>query len=373
MPSNRYHGIDVIRLLCFFAIAIFHISYIHYFTPVIHIAQESWLLGLLEKYARSLSFSGFAILFLTSLLTAYSGQSRAKRTGLFVFLAFGWVAFSALMSGDLLLTWDIYPLIFFGILISTIAEMVAPVVSYILGIFGFTLLAMPVWTLSRWVTVSPDLAAVLGFGPCPRGAVEWPIMPWMGLLWMGYAGGVFIREAHKKGHVSSFSIGKKELLVWGAFLVGSLPQWGAFYSIRLGPHFVCDAYRQPPLVWWSHMVWVFFFTRLSFDPRIQNFLASQKLVRNISKMAVSRKFWVAYFASYFWAYLVSELCSATHWEDTEWRVQATTIVGVMYFVSIEYVTRFLLYLGTFWFRFLAWVDNWGGRHEPDVRDYAPHP
>jgi hypothetical protein len=368
MASKRYHGLDVIRLAFFAAIAIFHISYIHYFTPAIRIAEESWLLGILEKYARSLSFSGFAILFLTSLLTAYSGQGLAKRTRLFTFLAFGWLAFSALMSGDFLLTWDIYPLISFGILISTVAETVAPSLSYFLGALGVALLTVPVWTLSRWITLSPDMAAILGFGPCPRGTVEWPILPWMGLLWMGYACGQLVRDIHQKGRLTALSISKKEFFVWGALLVGSLPQWGAFYKIRLGAHFICDAYRQPPLVWWSHMLWVFFFIRLSFDPRAENFLSSKRSIQAISNLAISRKFWVAYIASYLWAFLVSELGAATHWEDTNWRVEATTIVGILYFVSIEFVTRFFIYLGSIFLRFLAWIAKDSGRFEPNIQN-----
>jgi hypothetical protein len=345
----RFHGLDLIRLISFYAIAIFHISFIHYYSIDIQISRETPIYAAIETYARSLSFSGFTVLFLTSMLTAYSGRGLTKRIRLFGFLIFGWAIFSAYMagSGNLLLTWDVYPLIFFGILSATIAELCSPYFSRTLATLGVVMLCVPFgeWASPKWM--SYDLATVLGFGDCTKNAIEWTILPWMGLVWFGYGVGQFLREKVENNTMDDLKLTSSEACAWSIPLIGSIPQWGAFYHIRLGPMFACDAYHQTPLVWWSHLIWVFFAIRISLDPSVARWLARQSWAQRISGLCISRRFWVAYFASYVWAHVVSEIGTATAWEATSWRVEATVIVGVMYFISLEYVTKFLLFWGNY--------------------------
>jgi hypothetical protein len=350
----RFYGLDLIRLLSFYAIAIFHITFIHYYTVDIAIGRETPIFAMMEVYARSLAFSGFTILFLTSMLTAYSGRGLIKRIRLFGFLVFGWAIFSAYMagSGNFLLTWDVYPLIFFGILIATVVELMSPLASRCLAVLGVILLCIPFGEGFRPLWMGDDVATVLGLGDCKKNAVEWAIFPWMGLVWFGYGVGQTLREKAAQGRLNDLKMGYMEIFAWSIPLIGSIPQWGQFYDIRLGPLFACDAYHQTPLVWWSHLIWVFLAIRLSLEPRIAHWLSGRWIIQKISQMCISRRFWVAYFASYIWAHVVSEIGTATDWEATSWRVDATVIVGVMYFVSLEYVTKFLIFWGNY---LINWV------------------
>jgi uncharacterized membrane protein len=339
----RYHGLDLIRLLSFIAICIFHITFIHYFTASIEIAQHSVIFTLMEYFARSLAFSGFTVAALTSALTALSGQGLKKRLRLFTFLVFGWCVFSVLIErGDMLLMWDIYPLIFVGILSATAAETLHPWGSRALGIVGLMMLWVPFWELRQLVTLPHELKVALGFGDCQVDQVEWPVLPWIGLIWLGYAIGQSLREIWQTKRSDALRLTLAEGAVWGILLAASTAEFGAFYHINLGEFFACEAYRQTPLTWWAHMLWPLFALRLSVEPRVQSWLARRTLCRLVSGLAVSRKFWIAYITSYLLAHVISAVGTATGLEQTEWRVPATIAFGLAYFPLIEYVTRLVL-------------------------------
>jgi hypothetical protein len=344
---TRFLGLDIVRLVSFIAILIFHISFVHFYSPSIESAAEHPLIKMLETYARTFSFSGFTIVFLTSLLTAYSGKGLAKRGRLMIFLIFGWAIFSALMagSGNLLLTWDVYPLILVGILTATLAEMGAPWFSRILAILGLALLFVPFWEWSQPLWMSTDLATVMGFGDCTQHLIEWPVLPWIGLVWGGYGVGQGLREMRQAERLMALRMSPVESLTWAVVLMASLPQLGAFFDIRLGRYFACDAYRQPPLTWWSHLLWVFFAVRLSVEPRIAAWCTSNSLCMRIGNLAISRKFWVAYFCSYLLGFIASELGTASQVEQTSWRLEAIAFVGIAYIIGTEFLTRIVLFLG----------------------------
>jgi hypothetical protein len=343
--QNRIHGLDAIRLVSFFAIATFHISLIHYFQTDIVIANESIIIRIVEQIARALAFSGFTIAFLTSLLTAISSSSALNRVRLFSFLVFGWFVFSALMNkpDDMFLVWDIYPLLFSGILIATIVEIYFPRFVYALGIIGFSMLWIPFWDFMQ--LTDPDVSEVwivFGLASCEVGAIEWPILPWIGLPWFGYACGLAIKKFSLTGRLSETNFTKKESMFWLVVLCTSIFGFGGFYKIKLGSAFSCEAYRQSPFVWWAHFIWVLFFIRLSFDTRIQARLASLKLFRFVSNLAISRKFWLAYFLNYLLAFTLSWIVDVTEVEKTSLHVPVIATIAVGFVPLTEVVLRIIL-------------------------------
>lgn len=352
----RFVGLDAIRFVSFIAICIFHITYIHYFTREITIAKELVLFEWMEVFTRTLAFSGFTIAFLTSLLTAYSGKGLIKRARLFLFLIIGWFLFSSFLdTGPEILVWDIYPLIFVGIFIATLAEAKQPYWSQMLGLIGFILLWIPFWKLNRILPIPElplDFQAVLGLADCLKYQIEWPILPWIGLIWFGYACGQalrteFSKNPHEKAHSKSSGVKltRMEILVWILFIGLGSPFWGHFYHIKLAEFFACEAYRQPPYIWWSHMMVPLFLMRLSLDPTVDQFLGRIKPVVWISQLAISRKFWVGYLFSYLLAHATSYLGTLSGLEQTPWRVTATAVFCAGYFISIELSTRMALALG----------------------------
>lgn len=345
--TQRIYGFDIIRLVSFFAIATFHISLIHYSAVDIVVANESLIIRAVEQAARVLAFSGFTIAFLTSLLTAISSSSIKTRIRLFIFLIFGWFVFSALMHKpeDLILVWDIYPLLFSGILVATIFEKFLPKYLPHLGIVGFSLLWIPFWDFIQYEETMPvvsDLVIVLGLAPCKVSGIEWQILPWIGLPWFGYACGTLLRDFIKTDSMARLNMDMREGLVWAALLGMSYFGLGSFYQIKLGNGFSCDAYRQPPFIWWAHFIWVLFFIRASIDTRVQTWLAGLAVVRSISNLAVSKKFWLAYFLNYLLAYELSWLVRSSGVEKTPYHIPVIAAISVCFLPLTEIVTRVVI-------------------------------
>ncbi len=344
--SERLHGLDYIRLVSFFAIATFHVSLIHYYTPAIDIAEQSVVIKATEQISRLLAFSGFTICFLSSLLTAFSGSSLKKRIRLFAFLIVGWATFSALMSTpeETWLVWDIYPLIFTGIMLCSIIQLRSEKLLRFFGVLGFCMLWIPFWDFREIVPLTGDLKIMFGFGQCPTDVVEWPVFPWIGLVFFGYWVGNELRHRWTEGDRDFFRMSKKETIFWAAALGASMLDVGNFYGIRLGQAFTCEAYRQPPLAWWSHFIWPLFFIRASFEPRVQSALARLPLSRFISGLAVSRKFWLVYFVNYVFCYVIDMLLVWSDVEKTEWNATVIAFIAVFLVPVTEVITRAMLWV-----------------------------
>jgi hypothetical protein len=353
--DRRFYGLDVVRLVSFFAIATHHVSLVHYTTKTIEIAERSLVIRATEQVSRVLSFSGFTVCFLTSILTAYSGSSLAKRARLFAFLSVGWVVFSSLMNANdpSWLVWDVYPLIMVGVLTATLAEMAGAGVVRVLALLGYLMLWVEWWELGVGPALPSRLAIALGFADCMDGGIEWPVLPWIGLVWCGYGIGREIRvwrasavarAAVSPGKRDVLQISRLEAGIWGALIVAGIPLLGSFYHINLGRFFSCEAYRQPPLTWWAHFLWPLALMRLSLDPRVNARLAKSRVCRWISGLAVSRKFWLAYILNYLLCYVVSWSLMTSGVEATEWNVFTIAMIAVFFLPLTELVTRGVLAL-----------------------------
>ena len=342
--KERIYGFDIIRLISFFAIATFHVSLIHYYTKDIAIAAESPIIRATEQFSRFFSFSGFTIIFLTSILTAFSGTHIIKRIRLFGFLCLGWCVFSGLMSGvsQYFLVWDIYPLIFLGVFICSVVERKSTKALYGLGLIGFTMLWIPFWSYSEYFSMPVDLKIVLGFADCDLDVSEWPIFPWIGLVWVGYSLGHGIRSLSTEEKNNYFVFSRKEAAIWAVFLLAGSTQFGAFFNINLGSFFACEAYRQPPVIWWGHFIYVLFAVRASLIPKVQEWLGQQRIIRWISQLAISRKFWLAYITNYLFAHVIDWMLNITQVELTGWNVPVIAFIAVFFLPMTEIVTRLII-------------------------------
>lgn len=151
-----------------------------------------------------------------------------------------------------------------------------------------------------------------------------------------------------------------EALIWSGLLLASMPQWGAYFHIRIGPYFSCDAFRQTPAAFWGHMIGPLLVMRLAFDPRIQRFLVRQSFARLISGLAISRHFWLAYIVQYVYVLLVImflQACRAA-WPASydELEIAICEFFGLTLIVQNELLTRGTLRVGQrlrpYWQNFL---------------------
>jgi hypothetical protein len=337
----RYYGLDLIRLVSFIAIAFFHISLIHYYELDVPLSEESIIAVWIEMYARSISFSGFTIVLLSSFLTGFSSGSLSHRLRLFGVLSVAWIVLSSLMTPNYVsfLAWDIYPLYIVGIIFCTVSEIKLKPLITVAALTGFIMLWIPFWEYAHRIEMNNTLRNVLGFADCSQEIAEWPILPWIGLVFIGYGGGYWLRHLGRK---TGLPMTRIEWVAFPILLVLSLPYWGPFYEIQLGDQFSCEVYRMPPLIFWSHLIWVIFFMRLSVDPRINNWLSRFALARWISDLAISKKFWAAYLLNYCLAHVLSFLADRLGVTGSVLEPEIITWFALIFLPLTELATRGVL-------------------------------
>lgn len=341
VERSRFYGLDLIRLMSFVAIAFFHISLIHYYELDVPLSDVSIIAAGIEVYSRLLSFSGFTIVLLTSFLTAYSNASFKARLRLYSVLLVAWVILSSLMNTDYdsVLAWDIYPLFIVGIITAAIAAQMRRFLINILGVIGLGMLWVPFWEYAGQLTLNSTLANVFGFANCSTEIAEWPLLPWIGLVWLGFSLGNEMKLVMQSGSTRRLVIPKLEFAVMVSVLMISLLNWGPFYHIQLGDRFSCDAYRMPPLIFWSHLIWPLYLMRISVDPRVNRWLSKFSLMRWVSGLAISRKFWAAYILNYLLTHVLSHLADKTGVTGSRYEPELITWFALIFLPLTELATR----------------------------------
>ena len=336
--SNRFLLLDFLRTISFFPIVIFHAQLVKWYDPGVDLSAEVPAIAVLEAVVRSLSFSGFSIVFLTSFLMGLRPRKIKKRTSLLTFLLIGWVLLSLLslyFGGDFSLTWDVYPLIALGIITSTLFHSAfSNRFGVVLPSIGFILLWIKPWD---WIELNGYLGNALGFASCQTEVAEWPIFPWIGLVWLGYGLGHYVKENLKDGGIS---LTKREGVMWLLFIAASLPHFGPFYNIRLGVYFSCDVYRMPPEIFWAHLSLPLAITRVALIPRVNKAVHEMKFFTWLSTLAINRVFWLAYIVAYFQNFIVCYLIEVFIEGSPNYGTWIT-LIAYTWFPLTEVLTRFV--------------------------------
>ncbi len=299
-PRARWLGLDLLRILSMLAIHIHHFLW-HAFYELDDPLKSHWLWAPIDAYARTLSFSGFSIVLLTSLLYGLTSRLERRRLLLLPFFLLAWASFCLLVWREtpVLLVWDVYPLLLIGFLSAEIFRKISPIFLRFSAIVGFILLWIPFW---KWEIFS-DLSLFwqqIVVGNCQEDLADWPMLPWIGLVWLGYGLGFELQRLHLRRF--SFRLGWGEIFVFLPLLVVSLWAWGPYYRVLLGGGFACDVFRKEPYVFWAHMIWVSAFIRLSLEPRVQERLEKSKLIHSISSWGINQSFWIFYFSLYIFSF-----------------------------------------------------------------------
>lgn len=291
-PESRIFGFDFIRAISMLAIIQFHANEAVFWTDQHPLTSDLSLYGPLEFYGRSFSYSGFTIIALSFFLI---GRSTLRNfLPLIGFLALGVFTLAAFQHDPpfqgFYWEWDIYWYLLAAVcLIQILSRMPRLSIALIPVWLSFTL--FPVW---NWLHFNHRFLQEILIGRCPpEGIGSWPLLPWIAWPLLFYSLGLWFREsdAFKKA-LSSWQ--RREILIWAPLLLLSLPQWGAFYETPIGPGFYCHTLRQPPVIFWSHFIWVLFFMRLSLVRGVNKRLSESSLFRFISGLMWSRAFGLCY-------------------------------------------------------------------------------
>lgn len=310
MTTRRLHLIDIVRILSFIAIAQYHaISQVYtdtYAEPYDALLHKGTLFGYLVEVCKPLSFSGFSIVVLSFFLFGRQNLSseKARRLGILIGLGTFFLLFTGL--GDLLSgvfwEWDVYEFLIVSVA-SVLVLQRHPGLLKVLGILGFLLTWIPFFPLADKESI-PLIVRSIFFGVCDlEGRGGWALLPWIGLTWFTFYLGSLSKSSLQTKLQKGFL--KMELFLWVPALIGSLFYWGAFYSVPLNHNFYCFVFRQQPVVWWSHLFWIFFFMRLSLIETVNESLHGFAFCRWLSSLKLSTHFGLCYLIHLFYLFIGS--------------------------------------------------------------------
>jgi len=296
ISSERVFGLDLVRTISFYTIAAHHFTVTLWKTPgnFSPYRYSSTIWNLIEEEARLLSFSGHTVLFLTSLLIAYTAKNHEKALRIIPILLIMWFLSSLFdaSSDSFFFAWDIFPLIAVGMGLSYFFTLLfpKPISFWLLSVLGFLLMSVPFWRF-QVLQQLPLYPRHILIGDCPNDLSDWPILPWVGLVLWGYGIGCLIKEYPTK--LAQFS--KKELYAWTLLLAWTPMYWGTYYKMLLGSHYSCESMRQEPVAFLAHLFGIMFILRLCFLQIVNNFFKRFSLARFISGLEININFGMAYF------------------------------------------------------------------------------
>jgi surface polysaccharide O-acyltransferase-like enzyme len=292
-PRNpRREGLDLIRVLSMFAIIVFHLLEELFYSNTLPEEFLGTSVVYVTAYAWILSISGFTIVALSSFL---AGHTKSK-LGLLALSLIGAVTLPLLyfepFPSSKPFGWDVYHFWIFSMLpVFALKPYLNRKLLFSLLGLGLALLFVPFWRLGLTQNISWRLV-LLGTPEAEQLAcVAWPLLPWCGLVFMGFALGSLtsdlkIQTAMREG----FS--RSEAAVWLTLLVLSAPLLGTYATTPIGPSFACHMYRQEPYLFCAHLVWILFSFRLAYTERVCRFV--RRSMPFIPRMAWSKHFGISY-------------------------------------------------------------------------------
>ncbi len=288
--SKRLHGFDILRIVSMVAILSFHSNETVFYSDIPPV-KDGLLFPFLYVFAPMIGFSGFTVAALSSFLYAIREPAARVWYRLFALLTVG-IAVLAWLAGEdghtFVFEWDVY-----SYLLVTLAVIFSvrksPVAIRALGVVGFVLLLLPLWNLLP-VFENRFLKQAL-VGDCGvLGGGGWPIFPWSGLMWMFYALGREWVLNKPLGERLQRTMGLAETRITIMVLAVTIPFLGGYLEAPWGPGFGCFVFRQPPLIFWGHFIWVLLLMRISLVTAVNEWLSRKRWAGWISRLEWSRHF-----------------------------------------------------------------------------------
>jgi len=298
----RLAGFDLIRLISFAVVALYHFMYAAYRGRVPQFELTMWVDPIYSHtilpYIRSLSFSGHTLMFISMILIALARKNLTQTLRFSVFLFLAWLSF-VWAEGDFRSFepfWDIHVLLLLGLITISVADKISPRFAIALGVAGFFSTWFTYWNKPIFLALPLGVRSAL-VGDCESGYASWPILPWLGLLWFGYALGLLIRNPIYRERVSKIS--KLEWVFWVCVLIPSIPRMDTYYNLDFSM-WECEAFRLPPISFWSDFIWVLFAIRLSLVTSVNDWIAAK--FQFLQRLNVSKNFFLAYVLQYLLAF-----------------------------------------------------------------------
>ena len=200
--KERIYGFDIVRLVFFIAIYIFHLSLALFYTTEIASSRFSTVSYAAEALCSNIFFGRIYNNLSNSHVNGFLRFRHTKKLKIFSFMIFAWLIFQLILAPayDSPVGWDVYPLILFSIGICLFCRIISDKLVYLMSLIGFCMMWIPFWEYrSKVLPMSEPLQNILGFVDCNlKEADEWPILPWAGICWLSYGIGLKVGQIWKK-------------------------------------------------------------------------------------------------------------------------------------------------------------------------------
>lgn len=287
--TKHFLLLDFLRIFAVLIIAPYYLDDFSLYRPL----EGSSFVGVssLLQAMKFFSFSGFILVFLVFFLIGFK-KKRKTFFPVLVQVFLGFFALSLFAGYNFFqwsFHWDTYHFIILSLLVVFIMNHFS--VSFkVLIVLGVVLLWIPFWNFSIFYTNSFVQEALIGV--CKEGISRgtWPLLPWIGLVFLAYGLGFYYNINQKI--LSQIPV--KKLLLWIFVVVLCLLFWGGYSHLVFGAQANCFLHRQDPWIFWVHFIVFLFFVRLAFLQKIQCFLARYRFFILLEKLSWSTHFGLSF-------------------------------------------------------------------------------
>lgn len=293
LSQRRTLGFDLIRIVSMVAIITFHVNEAIFWQDFNPILDSLYVYRVFHDFSHHISFSGFTIIALSFFLMGKG--SRKNFVALMGFIFVGILVVAAFQEDPpftgFYWEWDIYSFLLVSVAVVQILVFLPRAWYRWFTVLAFLATWIPVW---RLVPNSADPISQAFVGICPPlGVASWPLLPWLAWPILFFSLGGWYQSSEKiRAWARTSSRG--EAVGWIILLVLSLPYFGAFNWVPIGPNFYCHTLRIEPYLFWSTMIWVIFAMRVSMLDRVNLWLEKKTWALAISEMRWNRSFGLTY-------------------------------------------------------------------------------
>lgn len=294
--NKRIHLLDFIRLFVYLAIVSFHFQDIVWFDQGYFFANSSLIWHLTEQYARTFSYGGQIILLLTFFLIGFNNNTQTKLRNIIIgsFVASLLMDIANYTKNGAYFIWDIYPLIFVGTCLIYLVLKINKNLIPALGLLGLILINIKFWQFETNLNLNYKLQIAL-FGDCNTQFADWPIFPWIGLIWLSYAIGNW---GYNNIGLIRKPLSKFEYVIWAILLIYSLLFFNSYRQVPTDDGWACFVFRQEPYKIISQLLLYIFLIRIAFISSINQFLARRSITQLLTRLELSKNFGIFYLTHY---------------------------------------------------------------------------
>ncbi|MGZ3690160.1 MAG: hypothetical protein ACXVAX_01575 [Pseudobdellovibrio sp.] len=289
--TPRIHLIDYIRCILYLAIASFHFVSIVWVDRGYAFGGVTSYWWMTEQYARTFVYGGHIILTLTFALMGFRQDSNPKLKKILIGSALGAVLMSIAdyPENNSFFIWDIYPLIFVGTSVLLIARRHFS----FLAVLGFLLLQFKFWNFLEWTGSSVELKAAV-VGDCLNDYGNWPLLPWVGLIWFSFGLGKWAYRFREKLQVLHSS----EWILWVLIICFGVYNFNSYRYAPSNVKWACYVFRREPYEFLSQLFLYILLFRIALLNRVQKTFEKFFLSKWIEGLYFTRSFGLFYMTHY---------------------------------------------------------------------------